>query len=109
MSRAQLDVLVMVLILGGHAFREDLHAVVLPLRVASNAKAVIADMVARPAASQTGEPASRPIFIIGQVRPNSTIVATSCSHATRVTRGVEMVVMLSAAKHLAVETLGPSL
>ena len=50
---------------------------------ASRANAVTADRVARLAASQIGEPAISPIFIAGQVRPNSTMAAASCSQAAR--------------------------
>jgi hypothetical protein len=52
---------------------------------AISAKAVSADRMARPAASQSGLPASRPIFIAGQVSPNSTTAAASCSQAIRET------------------------
>ena len=49
-------------------------------------KAVVADSVARAAASHTGVVAARPILMIGQVRPNRTMVAASCSQAIRGTR-----------------------
>src|SRR5436305_3511514 len=52
-------------------------------RAAIRAKVVAVDIAARLAASQIGEPAIRPIFIAGQVRPNNTIAAASCSHAAR--------------------------
>ena len=43
----------------------------------------MAEVAARLAASQTGVPAIRPIFIAGQVRPNRMIAAASCSQAVR--------------------------
>jgi len=52
------------------------------LSAASITKAASADSVARAAASHTGVLADRPILMAGQVSPNSTTVAPSCSHAT---------------------------
>src|SRR5207248_220430 len=52
-------------------------------RQASSAKATVADSVARAAANHSGVEASRPILMIGQLRPNRMIFATSCSQAMR--------------------------
>ena len=46
---------------------------------ASRTKALIADRLARAAASHTGVAADRPILMTGQVRPNRTTASPSCS------------------------------
>src|SRR5215217_3867061 len=66
-------------------------------RQANRMKAVVADSVARAAANHSGVETSRPILMIGQLKPNRMMLAASCSHAMR---GTGLVVMLSVAKHL---------